>query len=214
MIIGISSITLGTPVFGQIVNGGFESPDVATFLALPAGDTTLAPWVVSDVGIDLADVNNGFVVGPASEGNQYVDLDGTPGPGTLSQTFPTTAGSMYQLVFAYANNYVNTPNAQANVRIYASSGDLLGPTLISHSTSVSGSLDWTYFSGNFLATDSSATLEFDSLSLSGSQGGILLDDVQVNAVPEPSTFALAALAATGALFAHRKLQSALKREEH
>jgi hypothetical protein len=178
------------PAQGQIINGGFESPDVATFLALPAGDTTLAPWVIGDVGIDLADINNGFIVGAAAQGTQYIDMDGTPGPGILSQKFPTTAGSSYKLVFAYANNYVNTTNAQANVRVYATMGDLLGPTLITHSTSVSGNLDWTYFTGTFQANDTSATLEFDSLGSPGSQGGILIDAVQVTLIPEPGTLVL------------------------
>jgi hypothetical protein len=204
VVLGICSAVLSAPACGQIVNGGFEAPDVATFLALPAGDNTLAPWVIGDVGIDLADVNNGFVVGPAAEGTQYIDLDGTPGPGILSQSFPTIVGSAYEVMFAYANNYVNTGNAQANVRVFANSGNLLGPTLVSHSTSVSGNLDWTYFSSSFVASDTSATLEFDSLGSPGSQGGILLDAVQVRLVPEPSAVALAICAALGVTFGRRR----------
>lgn len=182
-----------------ITDGSFETPDTPTFIVIPAGQNTIAPWVVGLVGVDLADINNGFIVGPAFDGTQYIDLDGSPGPGQLTQAFSTTPGLLYSVTFAFANNYVNQASASATVRIFDGLGNLLLQT-ISHSGSQAGNLDWTVFTGQFTALQSTTNLEITSLSAAGSQGGILLDAVDVQIIPEPASAALFVL---GAVFCWR-----------
>ena len=188
-----------------ITNGSFETPDTATFIYITAGQNTISPWVVGLTGVDLADVNNGFVVGPAFEGTQYIDLDGSPGPGQLTQAFATTPGLIYAVTFAYANNYFNQPTgASATVRLFDGLGDRLNQS-ISHTTSASGNLDWTVFNGQFTAVQSTTSIEFTSLSVGSSQGGILLDGVAVQIVPEPASAALLLLGAALCLPRRRPL---------
>ena len=178
-----------------ITDGGFETPVTSTFIAVSAGQNTISPWVVGLTGVDLTSINNGFLVGPAFEGVQYIDLDGSPGPGRLTQAFTTTPGLIYAVSLAYANNYINQPSgASATVRLFDGLGDRLNQT-ISHSSSISGNLGWTVFNGQFTALQSTTSFEITSLSGGGSQGGILLDAVTVQFVPEPASAALLLLGA-------------------
>ena len=178
-----------------ITNGSFETPDTTTFIAISAGQNTLAPWVVGLTGVDLTDVNNGFLVGAAYDGTQYIDLDGSPGPGSLTQAFATTPGLLYDVTFAYANNYVNQPGgAFATVRLFDGLADRLNQT-ITHSGSTSGNLGWIVFNGQFTAVQSTTSFEITSLSQPGSQGGILLDAVAVQNAPEPASAVLLGLGA-------------------
>ena len=43
---------------------------------------------------------------PPTRVTSLIDLDGTPGPGELTQSFATTPGQTYELSFAYANNFL------------------------------------------------------------------------------------------------------------
>jgi hypothetical protein len=168
------------PVRQLIINGGFQTPDTPTVMAIYAGQNTIAPWVVGLDSVEVGDaVDNGFLVGPAFEGAQSLDLNGT-GRGRLTQAFATTPGSVYTLTFAYANNYYNSSTpASARVRLFDSLGDRLNQT-ITHATSVAGDLVWTVFTAQFTALQDTTSLEFTSLTdANGSSGGILLDAVQV-----------------------------------
>lgn len=178
----------------SIFTSNFETPDIPALNQVYAGDTLLEDWSVISGSVDLVDISNIWTSGPAFEGTQYVDLDGD-GPGAMARTFSTTPGLSYIVTFAYANNYQNQPSAEALVRLYGNSGDRLTQT-VNHATSQAGNLDWSQFSGEFTAGDDLTTLEFSSHSV-GVAGGILLDAVSVQLIPEPS----AAFLMTGALAA-------------
>ena len=178
-LLAVSSIAISSARAQMIINGGFETPDALTYLTVFAGETTIAPWVVGGASIDVVDIDNGFTVGDAFEGLQYLDLDGA-GAGQLTQTFRTRPGVRYMITFAYANNYVNQPSASATVRLYDTQGDILN-RMISHSTSVPGDLHWTLFKGQFTARKSTTSFELTSLSAVDSFGGILVDAVTVRA---------------------------------
>ena len=189
-----------------LVNGSFESPDVSGqpngFETVLAGQNTIAPWVVTMDSVDLLNTSNPFIVGAAADGSQYVDLNGN-NAGQLTQTFSTTPGTLYQFSFAYADNYLGPPPnspRMADIRVYDSSGNIFPLTMFTHSTSVSGNLDWTPFVGAFLATDTMASIEFTSLNAE-SPSGVLLDNVIVEAIPEMSTM-VPAILICGALVAH------------
>src|SRR5690349_5548518 len=168
-----------------ISNGSFETPVTSTLIVVGAGDPTITNWTVGLVGVDLVDAaGNGFVNGAAADGEQYLDLDGSPGPGSISQTFATTPATQYTLSFAYANNYTTPGTAQALVQVADGANTYLSD-IISHGTSASGNLDWTsYPAFTFTAQQATTTLSFMSMS-GGVFGGVLLDKIEVNAVPEP-----------------------------
>lgn len=166
-----------------IINGGFETPDTPTYVQINAGQNTIAPWVVGLHSVDVGDaVGNGFIVGPAFEGAQFLDLNGLQ-RGRLTQTFATTPGSLYTVTFAYTDNYYepSTPApASATVRLFDGLGDRLNQT-ITHTGAVAGNYHWTVFNEQFTALQNTTSLEFTSLttSASGHSGGIMLDAVQV-----------------------------------
>ena len=128
-LLAICSIAISSARAQLITNGGFETPDALTYLTVFAGQTTIAPWMVGLASVDVVDIDNGFTVGDAFEGLQYLDLDGA-GAGQLTQTFRTRPGVRYMITFAYGNNYVNQL-ASATVDYY--SGRHTHST-ISHST--------------------------------------------------------------------------------
>jgi choice-of-anchor C domain-containing protein len=192
-----------------IVNGSFEQPATSTVVTVngPANTTGLPGWTVGLVSIDVVNATgNGFLTGPAFDGAQYLDLDGSPGPGQISQTFSTTVGQSYVLSFAYGNNTIGaqSPNPGATVTV---TGSDLAPFTVNHSTSTTNNLDWTVFTGTFTATGTTAVLSFTSTS-TGGNGGILLDAVSVTPVPEPGAFALVGMSAVGwPTFWRRRWQS-------
>lgn len=179
-----------------ISNGSFETPDTSTIIVVGAGDPTITNWTVGLIGVDLVDAaGNGFVSGAAADGEQYLDLDGSPGPGSISQTFATTPATQYTLTFDYANNYTTPGTAQALVQVADGANTYLS-NVISHNTSVAGNLDWTsYPAFTFTAQQATTTLSFMSMS-GGVFGGILLDKIEINAVPEPASIGLIGPAAT------------------
>jgi choice-of-anchor C domain-containing protein len=183
-VVGVMGLA-ATEGFGQtLVNGSFEQPDIVTFQVVLSGSPFLTGWTIGGITIDLADENNGFVFGRAFDGNQYVDLDGTPGPGILTQTFPTVPGAAYSVSFAYSNNYTLGAAASAMMRVFDGNTNLVGPNIVTHGTAASCNLDWTVFAGTFTATSTSAMIEFVSLS-AGSNAGILIDDVAVYPLNDP-----------------------------
>jgi hypothetical protein len=192
-----------------IVNGSFETPAATSpywFFTIPGGSNGLAPWVVSSNSIDVVNSSNYTDwAAPAFDDAQAVDLDGTPGPGQIAQTFPTVPGTVYRLSFAYGNNFDNQRNPSAAVRIYDESGESLGPLTITHSTSTQGNLDWQVFATNFTANGTSSTLEFTSLTPPGSggadNGGILLDGIVITGPASPAPPIISIISPTnGAIF--------------
>ncbi len=175
-----------------VFNGGFESPQVdpGSFIVIQADQVSLPNWQVTETSVDV--VHQGYLTATAAEGFQFLDLDGSPGPGGISQELATLAGVTYELTFQYADNFLSErATSFALVRLSDQLGDVMAPVTISHNSSVPGNLNWSAYSTTFTATHSATTLRFSSLNQNAS-GGILLDNVSVVAVPEPSSLALVA----------------------
>ena len=168
----------------SIVNGGFEAPVVTGACCTTSPPDPLPGWVATpnvNVVLGTFSSTNGNL---AFEGNQYLDLVGQGGTGSLSQSFATILGESYTVSFAYSHNlFSGTPSASASFLV-----DGLGGTL-THSTGSNANLDWQTYLGSFIATGSSATLNFTNLT-GGTNEGILLDAVAVTAAPEPATWAM------------------------
>lgn len=188
----------GSAQANLLTNGGFEDDPAGTFITVPP--STLTGWTVGLVGVDVVN-GTAYAVGPAQEGINFLDLDGTPGPGSISQSFATVAGAQYTLTFYYANNFQNQSNPSADVQIDGATIDT-----ISHTGSVGGNLNWTFASYVFTATNANTTLSFISNTTAGGVnadfGGILLDDIIVVAgggpvVPEPASMSVVGLGLAG-----------------
>lgn len=168
-----------------IVNGGFEAPVVPGPCCNTVPPDSLPGWTVNTGNVNVVTGTFSSSAGNlAFEGDQYLDLVGQGGIGSISQIFSTVAGQLYTLNFAYSHNlFSGTPSATAAFSVDGLAGALL------HSTGSTSDLDWLNFSGTFLADGSSATLNFTNLT-GGINEGIFLDAVSVQAVPEPGTWAM------------------------
>ena len=194
-----------------IVNGGFENP--VNSVDFNGGHySNFGPgftgWTITHGDVDIVDNHNlaQSYSWAAQTGRQSLDLNGF-NAGTIEQSFLTTPGQLYELSYFYANNAYNGGAPTANVTLSgASSNDLLNSS-IQHSGSSPSAMNWVPVVFTFVANSSSTTLIFES-TIPGS-GGIALDSISVNPVPEPSTFALAGLGGLGlAIGAYRRRKAA------
>ncbi|MCC6775358.1 MAG: DUF642 domain-containing protein [Hyphomicrobiales bacterium] len=151
-----------------------------------------ANWKITENSVDIV---NGSVPGngAAYQGNQFLDLVGYGDKGTIEQTFATAIGQKYAFSFAYANNPINiggNPFAAATVHLLGN-GVLLSDT-VSHGDSSAATMNWLLYSIVFEADAIETTVRFQN-TVGGSNGGILLDAVSVeaaSAVPVPAALPL------------------------
>jgi choice-of-anchor C domain-containing protein len=156
-----------------IINGDFETfsgNPVSGFKTVNAGDSALGNWLVGGTSIDV--INGAY---GAISGNS-IDMLGTPGPGSLSQKFTTTVGSLYSLAFDLSRNPGSSADSSMTVGVAGNTYAYTGTDLMTHYTK------------SFTALTGMTTLTFNSAAAGYS--GPVLDNVSVSAVPEPSTYAL------------------------
>lgn len=190
-----------------IVNGGFEDPTISDPCCSTVPPDPLPGWTATP---NVNVVNGTFSSSAgnlAFEGGQYLDLVGQGGTGSISQSINTVVGQLYTLSFAYSHNLFNqaVPGASASFSIDGLNG------VVAHATGSNANLDWQGYSANFLATGTSATLNFTNLT-GGANEGIFLDAISVQtAVPEPGTWAMMLLGfgAIGGVMRSRKLRGGL-----
>ncbi|MXP44589.1 DUF642 domain-containing protein [Allopontixanthobacter sediminis] len=189
-----------------ITNGSFENPEITDPCCSTVPTASLPGWTIGSGNVNVVNGTFASAAGNlALDGTQYLDLIGEGGVGSLSQTFGTIAGQLYLFKFAYSHNiFSGLPSASASYSVDGLSG------IITHSTGSNANLDWQMFSGTFVATGSSATLNFTNL-LGGANDGILLDAVSVSAVPEPSTWLLLVFGIGAIGFAMRRQKRARTR---
>jgi len=165
-----------------IVNGDFESGPNYPGLIYQAheGSTEITGWVVTRNTVEYCNLDEAFADG------RYIDLDASPGAGGLAQTFQTSPGQVYEVSFElYGISHPSGPDMKH-----------LGITVAGHpfeyffDTTINHNLLWDKHSFVFTATDITSTLEFYSLDPETSYCGPLIDNVTVEAVPEPATLLL------------------------
>ncbi len=191
-----------------IVDGGFEVPiaNPNTFIQVTGGNMAGA-WNV--VGNDVLVIKNTYSEAPpivfnSQEAVQALDITGAGNTGLSNgvwQDVATTVGQEYSLSFwvgrsqgQSGDNRYQTPAA---VRLFVDS--TLVNTYTNSNTVTVGTVGWEQFTYTFFAQNATTRVEFlNGVPTQGNPGWSNyagLDDVQMEAVPEPFTMAgLAALA--------------------
>ena len=194
-----------------IANGSFEAPAISagSFADYASGSTAISGWTVvgatGGVSIVSGTLTQGCCAFPAEDGSQYLDLtgDGINNVEGVEQTFATTAGTNYTLLFWVGNVDNSSGGFGTNSTVNVNLGGLNGTLLDSVTNSMTNSTTqtWQMFTTSFTATASTTTIDF----LNGDPAGDNtngLDNVSINATsaaPEPGTLSFFALAAAVAV---------------
>jgi hypothetical protein len=190
----VSVAVLALSVFGfvnaaqanLITNGSFEDttgfvPDVNDTMSLLAGATTMAGWTVVNGSLAWIGPTNTFSLS-ASNGSYFLDLTDyrdLPPFGGVTQLITTVPGGHYQLTFDLGSSFIyGLPDS-----ILASAGST---SQVFTSTSLGDNI-WQSETLDFFATGTST-----AITLTGDSGFkyIGLDNVSVDAIPEPTTLLL------------------------
>jgi choice-of-anchor C domain-containing protein len=192
----VALVVSGTPVYAEpiLINGSFElgpPPFGNHDIDIPGGSTAITGWLVTGGGIDLNEDP-----WDVSDGIRAVDLDGRDAlNGGIQQTFATVIGQMYAVSFDLSGNPGDHPsNGLPRVKEVRVSVDGFSQDYSHDSGGQSiTSLIWQSLGFSFIASSTSATLSFMSLTPFPNSYGALIDNVRVEAVPEPTTIRLVAL---------------------
>ena len=175
-----------------LLNGSFEDDVVVGPYAYKANGA-LTGWESTNTGLGVVLFTAAYLH-PVADGLQAVQLE-HPND-TLFQSFLTTVGKTYEVKFSLSA-YDTTP-AALKVDIAGSSQSYSG-----------SSAGYTTYSFQFVANSASSTLTFTNTHLPPPDYAYPhLDNVSVNAVPEPEGYALAMLALGGLGLVARRRKSA------
>ncbi|MCL4284811.1 MAG: PEP-CTERM sorting domain-containing protein [Fimbriimonadaceae bacterium] len=190
LLIAVVGGTLAVPSLSMAIfydnfdteNGGVSSLNYGSF----------ANWDVSSGAVDL--IANGFA-GLTGSG-VFVDMDGSASSAgilTTKTAFALSGGTTYTLRFAISGNQRGGADDTMTVSL---------GSLYSEVFTRSAAAPWDTVERNiFVASGTNAKLSFDHAG--GDHLGILLDNVELTAVPEPTSLAALGLFAT-ALVRRRK----------
>jgi hypothetical protein len=180
-----------------VVNGSFETTPTALGSGAWSIYSGLQGWTVT-AGNGIEVRNN--AVGAAAHGSKFVELDTTMNS-TMAQAFASlSAGSEYLLRFQYAPR-INVGAASNAIAAYWNG------VQIANVTGAGGNAHaWTEYSFNVRAATGVNTLSFAALGNNDSVGGSL-DNVRLNAIPEPATLGLALAGVAGVLLMRRRRQA-------
>jgi len=156
-----------------IKNGGFDmGPQPSYYATFPKGSTAIPGWIVTLGTVD--------VIGPtwhdADGGKNSIDVDGTPGPGAIAQTFATARGAKYTVSFALAGNPECGPTIK---RLLVAAGNASRRYSFDASHTSDAHMGWQTKSFAFVAAGARSTLTFTSLDPKGSLCGPAIDAVRV-----------------------------------
>jgi hypothetical protein len=179
-VVWIGAAAHAIPVSNFSFEGGGFVDDGNGTMVLPVGSTAITGWTVT--GDQLAWITNPNPWGlAAQEGNRFLDLTAYPSGapfGGVTQTLATAAGQSYVVNYflgSYTSRWGGPP-----VSIEFSAG---GTTTTCTVSTTSTQSTWTLCSATFTASSTSTALTFRGTA--GYQY-IGLDNVTVEAIPEPA----------------------------
>lgn len=169
----LCSITSAQPQ-NLLNNGSFEAGSLrGASGALDLGSNAIAGWSVNRGRVDYIGT-----FWQASQGVRSIDLDGTPGPGGIAQSFRTVPGQTYTVRFDLAGNPDGPPRFKLMAAAVAGNVHRFTFDVSGHSKSAMG---WATYIFTFRATATISTLELYSLDAPGNWNGPAIDNVWVSA---------------------------------
>ncbi len=169
-------------------NGSFETgTNPGTFTQLGAGDPSIAGWTIGGHSVDYIGT-----YWQASNGERSIDMSGG-GAGSLSQSFDTLIGQKYVVTFDMAGNPDSGSLKSMTVSAAADSANYTFDSTVTSKPN----MGWASKSFQFTANSTTSTLMFASNEYSAY--GPALDNVKVQAVPEPASMAALTVGALGLL---------------
>ena len=208
-------ISISSAKANLISNGSFEVATInpgGSFIPVFPGEPFITDWDVV-----VQDVHYMGTFWQSSDGIRNLDLDGVTGSsGGVSQTFSTVAGTQYNVTFDMSGNFFRGPVVKPmRVSADGQSQDFFFDTsTVPGGISVSN-MGWTTMSWSFIADDTSATLQF--LSLTNTLPNIVpgwgpaLDNISVlaaNPIPVPAAAWLFGTALIGLVGFSKRRKSA------
>ena len=169
---------LAAATLPPVLHEDFESPITGSYTVLKKGQslaTATNNWQITAASVDLVNVSR-WRQTVAFDGNQVVDLAGSPGAGVMSTTIRTTPGQRYTLAFHYSrNNDLRAKPALARVEVIGAA-----TLLRSELQHVAPAPFNTYqrFSAAFVADSPTTTLRFAGLN--AGVAGLVIDAISVS----------------------------------
>jgi len=166
-----------------IHNGDFEiGVDPGKFIWLNPGSQEIDSWQIVDGQIDYV----GFAWSAAS-GERSIDLNGSPGKGSITQTINTEPGVHYEVTFYLAGNPMGNKSAADPIkymRLELRAGNELTGRVFTFDTSAidPSKIEWSKKQFSFHATEENTVLIFKSAGESNPWGP-LIDNVAVHRLP-------------------------------
>ncbi len=157
---------------------------------LTSASTTLTDWTIVGGEIALLTTPNSYKLTP-SEGNNFIDLAGYTNTGFPKGITQTLSGLVPGRDYAFAMDLgirngacIGTANdCHGPIQVMASIGG--SSQTFTHDSADPGNI-WGTFGFTFKATGSSEDLTIQGINLPAGNAYIGLDNVSVNAVPEPN----------------------------
>ena len=205
----LSGVLASTASAQLIVNGGFEAQPFNTTVTATTTPNAggITGWTVATTSstTEFQIVNGtsggGFGFPAPVAGSFYLSINGGESSvtGRLYQDFTTTIGATYSVAFsaglagATGSQQIGLQADVYNVVSGSTSGGSLGTTSATTTSGTAGFFSPSAFS--FTATGVTSRLMFADISAGTNGVDVVLDNVSVSAIPEPSTYAAIAGAA-------------------
>ena len=185
-LLGAVSLASAAPT---VVDGDFENTVVGTDTA--SYDPTGTAWTY---GGDAGLCNGASPFHDAAEsGSQYAFIQAPPDGSLLGKMTGLTTGATYRLSF-----YLGSRGGYAIEPVNVTVGNATIASNVAPADDASGT-GWTKFTFSFVAPSAAPSLGFTGIDRTGGDYDTALDNVTVQATPEPATLAAVGLGALGLL---------------